>query len=68
VRGKHHLDHAPIVTGLNAGLYAEKVTPTPGSMNDWTILLAPQSTVGFIITEAAMDTNAVYRFRLEILH
>lgn len=68
VNGKKHLDNAPIVTGLNVGLYEAQAEPTPGTMNDWTILMIPQSTVSAILGEANMDTNGIYKFRLEILH
>jgi len=36
--------------------------------NGWDYLIRPNSTESGIITDAPMDTNTVYRFKIEILH
>ena len=63
---KKHLAYAPLVACLNADLFAiqvERLAP-----HGWYYLMRPNSTVSGIMTEDPMDTNAVYRFKLEILH
>ena len=66
IRAKRHLAYAPLVSGINVDLSPQSVTR--GKLHDWIIVMAPQSTVSPIIAEGAMDTNTVYRFKLEILH
>ncbi len=66
VKARRHLAYAPLVSGVNVDLLPQ--TATRGRLHDWAIVLSPQSTVSSIITEAPMDPNKVYRFRLEILH
>src|SRR5579859_605654 len=69
IKGKRHLTHAPLVTGINVGLFAESVTRTPGTMNDWTVRLSPQTTAELIGAEGGPSyTNGLYHFKLEIMH
>ena len=56
----------PLVTGLDVNLFPQ--AETRGHLHDWKIVLAPASTAQTMISEGPMDTNAVHRFRLEILH
>ncbi len=70
IKAKRHLAYAPLVSALNVDLFTQTVTRE--KMNDWRILLAPQTTVNatYLAAEGptAMDTNSVYHFKLEILH
>jgi len=63
---KKHLAYAPLVTCLNADLFT--VTVDRMAPNGWDYLIRPNSTESGIITDAPMDTNTVYRFKIEILH
>src|ERR1039458_4205926 len=66
IKAKRHLVYAPLVSAINVDLSPQ--TATRGKLHEWTIVLAPRSTESRIIGEAGMDTNSVYRFKLEILH
>ena len=66
IKAKRHLAYAPLVVGIDAGLYPIKTTR--GKMHDWNLVLAPNSTLGLLSLEDSMNTNTVYRFKLEILH
>jgi hypothetical protein len=68
IKGKRYIEHAPIITALNVSLYPESLSRTPGTPNDWTVLMSPQITYSVIGAAGGMDTNVVYQFRLEILH
>ena len=68
VKAKRHLAYPPLIIGVNADLFQERATR--GNMNDWDILMTPNSPIsGAIIGEGGgFTTNFVYRFKLEILH
>ena len=69
IKAKRHLAYAPLVSAVNVDLFPESVTR--GKMNDWKILMTQQTTmhVAYIVGDnISMDTNTVYRFKLEILH
>lgn len=68
IKAKRHLAYAPLVTGVDADLFPESAVR--GKLHDWTVLLAPNTTVeGSILGDpSAMDTNKLHRFKLEILH
>ncbi len=68
IKGRRHLEHSPIVAGLNVSLFPEVIRRTPGTENDWTILMSPQNTFPALLAEPSLDTNFVYEFRLEIIH
>ena len=66
IKAKRHLAYAPLVTGLDLDLFPQSATR--GRLHMWSIVLSPQSTTASIITEDPINTNAVHRFKLEILH
>lgn len=71
VKCKRHLAYPPLVSAVNVDLFAQSVTR--GQRNDWRVLMTPESTAHPIISvngvnALLMDTNIVYRFKLEILH
>ena len=68
VKAKRHLAYPPLIIGVNANLFQEKAIRR--KMNDWNILMTPNSPIsGAIIGEGGgFPTNYVYRFKLEILH
>ena len=68
VKAKRHLAYPPLIIGVNANLFQEKAIR--GKMNDWDILMTPNSPINGVILGAGggFSTNFVYRFKLEILH
>lgn len=66
IKAKRFLYYPPLITGLDVDLLPQ--SETRGKMYDWEIEVAPNSTVSGIIAEGGMDTNAVHRFKMEILH
>ena len=66
VEAKRHLAYPPLITAVDVDLYT--VSATRGKMHSWTIVLSPNSVVQQLWGDAALDTNAVHRFKLEILH
>ena len=66
VKAKRHLVYAPLVSGVNVDLSPQ--TATRGKLHEWSVVLAPRSTKSRLLLEGGMDTNSVYRFKLEILH
>ena len=66
IKPKRHLAYAPLVSGIDVDLFTESATR--GKLHEWIIILDPQSTVSAITTETEMNTNAVHRFKLEMLH
>jgi hypothetical protein len=70
INAKRHLAYAPLVSAMNVDLFT--LTSTRERLNDWKVLLAPQTTINATYIAAAgpteMDTNSVYQFKLEILH
>ena len=66
IKAKRHLVYAPLITGLDTDMLPQSATR--GKMYDWDIVLFPKSTMSALITETPMDTNALHRFKLEILH
>lgn len=63
---KHHLAYAPLVTCVNSDVSAIAVHRSPP--NGWKYDMRPSSPIGGFATEDSMNTNLVYRFRMEILH
>src|SRR5258706_11091856 len=63
---KRHLIYAPLVSAVDVDLFAH--TSQRGNKHDWIISMTPQSTVSHLLLDNQFDTNAVYHFKLEILH
>ena len=63
---KRHLGYAPLVTCVNSDISATSVRRSPP--NGWKFTMRPSSPIGGFATEDSMDTNLVYRFKLEVLH
>jgi hypothetical protein len=63
---KRHLAYAPLVTCLSSGISAVDVIRTPP--NGWKYSMRPASTFTSIAAESGMNTNDIWRFKLEILH
>ena len=66
IKAKRHLAYAPVVSGLDIGVYPQ--TSTRGKLHEWTITLTPESTASVRIVSEDMDTAKLHRFKLEILH
>jgi len=67
IRFKKHLANEPIINGLNVNLYPESVTR--GSMNTWTFVMTPASTLPSLLAEGYGEREKrIYKFKLEILH
>jgi len=62
-----HLQNEPILTCIDANINVEKAER--GQMHDWIFEMIP-STKGqmYLTSEDLMNTNHVYRFKLEIIH
>jgi hypothetical protein len=65
LKAKRHFTF-PLVSPVDINLYPESTERTHG--NDWLIVLRHRSLNTVLDSETAMDTNAVYRFKIEILH
>lgn len=63
---RKHLAYAPLITCLNSGLSTVEVIRTPP--NGWKYSMRPASTFSSWILEGGMNTNDVWRFKLEIMH
>lgn len=61
-----HLAYPPQITSIDSDVVSSEVVR--GAKYDWRILMIPQSTTKTLVTQDDMDTNQVYRFRIEILH
>jgi hypothetical protein len=63
---KKHLAYAPLITCLNSGISTVEVIRIPP--NGWKYSMRPASTFTSIADAAGMNTNDVWRFKLEIMH
>src|SRR5712691_6873771 len=68
IKGKRHLTYSPLVSGIDVGLFPYSSSRTAGTMNDWTIKLAPQTTAELLGAEGSSYVSNIYHFKLEIIH
>lgn len=67
VKAKKHLHYEPLVTCLDGNLHLSK--SERGRLHDWVYEVVPNPKGEMFFTkDDRMDTNAVFRFKLEILH
>lgn len=66
VVAKRHLAYPPLVNSIDANLYPTKINR--GEKHTWKYLMIPNPNTGTFLSSEQMDTNAVFRFKLEILH